>query len=148
MDAYIVAFHCVKQRLLRECKIPWSDCPDLPSVLGEECDRMVFLAEAFENQHPVLLKVIAQKLAWVSEAVSYADFSKVLRCLFNCHYDCWKKVICVYALGNFLAVHCLLDRKSGLIIDLAQWAAMFIENHFTSFHVLEDGWVKLCRLYT
>lgn len=139
VDCYIIAFNCVKQRLKLETKFEWPDCPDLPYPLNPECARMVDLCETIEKTNPICLKFLSQILGPVSRSSDFCDFSRSVRPLFYFGIS-WKQIVTLFTFGNYLAVQCFRAKNVSLIIHVAQWVAIYAENHLSDFLEAQNGW--------
>lgn len=141
VDAFIMAYFCIKETFLKHTKTVWTLCPDIP-VKQFTNNATLALVERFESNHPALLKSMSQMLKWPSTSTDYSDFSRIVKPVIYFGIS-WNEIVCILAFGNFLASQCLKQNKASLIIYVVEWVAMFIENHCSDFLEKENGWQNM-----
>lgn len=125
---------------LRRANLAWDDCPQLPEP-GPIQRTMQVLGEAFEERYTEVFQGMTDQLH-LTPNTARGTFTTIVNELFSDGIR-WGRIVALVAFGGALAVQCIQKEMPGLVTEVVDWVAEYINMHLMSWIQEQGGWVSI-----
>ncbi|KAJ8360914.1 hypothetical protein SKAU_G00174390 [Synaphobranchus kaupii] len=119
----------------------------LPSPSGLEAVKEALRdsANEFELRYSRAFSDLSSQLH-ITPATAYQSFESVMNEVFRDGVN-WGRVVGLFAFGGALCVECVEKEMSPLVVRIADWMTVYLDNHIQPWIQLQGGWERFAEIF-
>ena len=124
---------------LKKVGYEWQNCPPLPPV-NKVNRTMRLVGDEFEQRYREVFSEMCSQLH-ITPTTAYPTFIAVVHELFSDGIK-WGRIVALYAFGGALAAQCIEKEMPGIVDNIVDWVATYVDQHLNSWIGENGDWVR------
>ncbi|KAG5835969.1 hypothetical protein ANANG_G00249640 [Anguilla anguilla] len=102
-------------------------------------------ANEFELRYSRAFSDLSSQLH-ITPATAYQSFESVMNEVFRDGVN-WGRVVGLFAFGGALCVECVEKEMNPLVVRIADWMTVYLDNHIQPWIQLQGGWDRFAEIF-
>ncbi|XP_035244271.1 bcl-2-like protein 1 [Anguilla anguilla] len=119
--------------------------PPSPRRLEAVKEALRDSANEFELRYSRAFSDLSSQLH-ITPATAYQSFESVMNEVFRDGVN-WGRVVGLFAFGGALCVECVEKEMNPLVVRIADWMTVYLDNHIQPWIQLQGGWDRFAEIF-